>query len=317
MQIRPYDPARDSAALFALWDDALGRSWPLATRSFHALLAALGPTHGGAHFVAEGRGGLLGFAATQIAPGAGGTPPEGALPALLVAPAARRRGLGSGLHERALAHLRAAGAGRVQLGGGSPRLWPGVPTDLPAAAPFFAARGWAFDGLSHDLIRDLRAPHTPDPGWGRAPAGVALAVATPADLPDLLAFERREFPEWQGAYAALAARGSADDLLIARRIDGPIVGALILYAAARSRQPRHDVPWTRLLGDDCGGIGAVGVAAAARGRGIGAALVACGSMVLRDRGVGTCCIGWTWLVDFYGRDGYRPWRSYAMAWRDL
>jgi len=317
VRIRPFDPARDGAALFALWDDALGRTWPLAARPFRALLAALGPRHGGAHVVAEGRAGLLGFAATQVVPGAGGTPREGALPALLVATAARRRGIGTALHERALAHLRAAGAGRVQLGGGSPRLWPGVPTDLLAAAPFFAARGWAFDGLSHDLIRDLRAPYAPALGWGRPPAGIVLAVATPADLADLLAFERREFPGWQGAYAALAARRIVDDFLIARRTDGPIVGATILYAAARSRQPRHDVPWTRLLGDDCGGIGAVGVAAGARGRGIEAALVARGSAVLRDGGVGTCCIGWTWLVGFYGRDGYRPWRSYAMSWRDL
>lgn len=37
---------------------------------------------------------------------------------------------------------------------------------------------------------------------------------------------------------------------------------------------------------------------------------------LRQRGVGNCCIGWTWLLDFYGRLGYRPWRSYAMSWRE-
>ena len=74
--------------------------------------------------------------------------------------------------------------------------------------------------------------------------------------------------------------------------------------------------WTRLLGDDCGGLGAVGVAAGVRGQGIGTALVARGSDVLRERGVGNSCIGWTWLVDFYGRLGYRPWRSYAMSWRE-
>lgn len=315
--VRPFDFDRDTAAVAALWRDAQGTTWPLAADRLGAVLDALDPARDGAHFVAEAGAGLLGFVATQTRRSGPAAPPEGYLPALLIVSAARRRGLGTALHDRALAHLREQGVRRVQLGGGEPRFWPGVPTNLPGAEPFFRARGWAFDGLSHDLIRDLRAPHAPDPGWGRAPAGIAIAVATPADIPDLLAFERREFPAWQGAYAALAARGVADDFLIARRADGALVGALILYAAARSRPPRHDVPWSALLGDDCGGLGAVGVAAAARGRGVGAALVAHGSAVLSARGVGTCCIGWTWLLDFYGRDGYRHWRSYAMSWRDL
>lgn len=155
MDVRPFDPARDGRALFALWDDALG------------------PMHGGAHFVIAGRAGLLGFAATQVTPGMGETPPEGALPAV------RRRGIGTALHERALANLRAAGAGRVQLGGGSPRFWPGAPTNLPVAPPFFTVRGWDFTAVSYDLIRDPRAPHAPGPGWGRPPAGVTLAVAIP------------------------------------------------------------------------------------------------------------------------------------------
>lgn len=315
--VRPFDFDRDTAAVAALWRDALGTTWPLAADRLRALLGALGPATGGAHFVAEAGAELLGFVATQTRRSGPGTAPEGYLPALVIAPAARHRGNGTALHDRALAHLREQGVRRVQLGGGEPRFWPGVPTNLLEAEPFFRACGWAFAGLSHDLIRDLRAPHAPDPGWGRAPAGIAIAVATPADLPELLAFERREFPTWQGAYATLAARGVADDFLIARRADGALVGALILYAAARSRPPRHDVPWSVLLGDDRGGLGAVGVAAAARDRGIGAALVAHGSAVLAARGVGTCCIGWTWLLDFYGRDGYRPWRGYAMSWRAL
>ena len=50
-----------------------------------------------------------------------------------------------------------------------------------------------------------------------------------------------------------------------------------------------------------------------RRRGIGAALVGRGTTILRERGVGACCVGWTWLLDFYGQFGYRPWRSYAMG----
>jgi predicted N-acetyltransferase YhbS len=48
------------------------------------------------------------------------------------------------------------------------------------------------------------------------------------------------------------------------------------------------------------------------GHGIGTALVACASEILRDRGAGTCHIGWTVRESFYIRAGYRPWRRYRM-----
>lgn len=72
-----------------------------------------------------------------------------------------------------------------------------------------------------------------------------------------------------------------------------------------------------MLGPDMSTIGCVGVAAEHQGAGIGTAMVARASEVLRDRGVGTCHIGWTTRAGFYGWLGYRHWRSYAMFRRDL
>ena len=70
-----------------------------------------------------------------------------------------------------------------------------------------------------------------------------------------------------------------------------------------------------LLGDDLGGLGAVGVAASERGRGIGLALVAGASELLKARGIGHSYIDWTTLVNFYGHLGYAPWREYQMSER--
>jgi len=312
--VRPFVAERDAGAVFALWQATLGATWPLTAAQFRRVTDDTGPAHGRAHFVAEDGAALVVFAATQVPPHDPGAPPVGHLPALLVAPSAWRRGIGTALHDRALAHLHEQGARRVQVGGGVPRIWPGVPRDLPAALPFFRRQGWGFAETSYDLVRDLRDGRatmpSPQPG-----GGVAIAVAAAEDVPDLLSFERREFPSWQGAYAHVARLGDHADFLLARRAGGPVVGELILFTP-RSHPERSDVLWTRLLGADCGGLGAVGVAASVRGRGIGTALVTCGSAMLHKRGVGNSCIGWTWLVDFYGRLGYRPWRSYAMSWRD-
>jgi GNAT superfamily N-acetyltransferase len=72
-----------------------------------------------------------------------------------------------------------------------------------------------------------------------------------------------------------------------------------------------------LLGPEAGAIGCVGVAEAARGGGVGSAMVAGASELLRDAGTRACDIGWTRRERFYARLGYRRWRRYHMARRRL
>ena len=69
------------------------------------------------------------------------------------------------------------------------------------------------------------------------------------------------------------------------------------------------IPYSR---PSAGTIGCVGVAAPRHGEGIGTALVARASEILRDAGTHNCHIGWTTRESFYRRAGYQPWRRYAM-----
>lgn len=304
--IQPYDHTRDAAAVHALWQEALGAQWPLTPALLRLVLEAPGTQN--AHLVARQGGQVLGLAATQLHLG------QGNLTALLVAPAARRQGVGAALHDAALRLLRAAGVRRVQLGGGETRLWPGLPANLAEARPFFAARGWAFAGETVDLTQDLRAYQPPA---DLRPSPAVIRVAAPADVAELLDFQRRAFPGWLRAYQVAADLGDSDDFLLAcDPTSGAIVGALIM-ATPRSHPGRTDVIWKTLLGNDAGGLGCVGVAEAARAYGAGTALVARGIEIIRERGVQTGFIGWTTLRSFYGRLGYRDWRVYMMASREL
>jgi len=54
---------------------------------------------------------------------------------------------------------------------------------------------------------------------------------------------------------------------------------------------------------------------AVREKGIGLALAARVTELLQQRGLGMSYVGWTWLVDWYGRLGYRVWREYVMSWK--
>jgi GNAT superfamily N-acetyltransferase len=81
------------------------------------------------------------------------------------------------------------------------------------------------------------------------------------------------------------------------------------------RGPPGATIYEPLLGPGAGTIGCVGVAAPARGAGIGSAMVARASELLRDAGTHACHIGWTRRERFYTRVGYTPWRRYHMARR--
>jgi beta-N-acetylhexosaminidase len=260
---------------------------------------------------------IVGFVATQAHPGDGSAARQGNIVVLYVAPAARRRGIGSALHDRALEHLRWAGVRHVQLSGGEPRFWCGVPLNLPQALPFFQHRGWSFSETSHDMTQSLDSYATPPAVYERAARqGIVLKLAGEQDVPEILAFEAAEFPEWLDGYRQIASFGDYQDFLLAYDAWQRLVGALILYTS-QSNPQRNAVVWQTLLGERPGALGAVGVAEDMGRRGIGSALVAHGSELLKARGAGYSFIEWTWALDFYGRLGYTTWRSYAMSWRDL
>lgn len=157
-------------------------------------------------------------------------------------------------------------------------LWPGVPDDLPAAAGFFAARGWRLDDNVIDLTADLRGYQAPA-AVGERPgrAGVSIEVMAERDRAEVLAFEAATFPHWMVWFERPGA-----SVMVVRGRTGAVVGTL-----------------------------------AARGAGVGSATVARASELLGNAGTRACHIGWTRRERFYAWLGYRPWRRYHTARRSL
>jgi beta-N-acetylhexosaminidase len=299
--IHPYNPERDFENAYVLWRDCFHPDWKLDRGQFRGLLSTC-PIR----LVAIRDGRFAGMAAAQVNPDKAG----GALALIMVNTLEQRRGIGSVLHDITIASLRAQ-VQHIQLGGGhGPYLWPGVPRNLPGAVEFFQHRNWNISESSYDLVRSLR-DYTTSPEVLRRAGDINIRLATPVEAEGILALEAREFPYWEAYYRKALEEGAFDDLVVA--LDGQtVIGCLQLFTAASNVS---NIVWTGLLGHDSGGLGAVGVAEAYRGRGVGLALVARASEILHARGVDNSHIGWTSLVDFYGKLGYRVWREYGMAWR--
>jgi beta-N-acetylhexosaminidase len=198
------------------------------------------------------------------------------------------------------------------LGGGSIfRFWPGIPENLAECKPFFEKMGWVHFHACCDLVRDVRDYEIPEDLRLRMRAQeIELRPAEPEEAQAVLEFEQKEFPGWHAEYALKAALGDHQDILVAVENGKTVAGVLALFTP-QSHYLAVNRVWQALLGEDNGGMGAVGVAEAQRGRDIGIALVAWGSKILKERGVRMSHIDWTGLVDFYGKAGYKPWRWYA------
>jgi len=318
-RIRPLDPEWDRPLLERLWEAALGSVWPLTPGALDLVKEGLVAERGdGGNHSESGPGetdraghGLAAVAADPVdragrGVGVVAVDPAGSIPLLVVDPAYQRRGVGTRLLEAGMARLGRLGATTVALGsGGSDYIWPGVPDDLPGAVGFFRARGWGFDHTVIDLVADLRGYDAPAGVGDRAGrAGVSIQVMKAPERAEVMAFEAATFPAWVGWFERLDS-----SVLVARDRAGAVAGTLLF------RGPLGATIYEPLLGPDAGTIGCVGVAAPARGAGVGSAMVARASELLRDAGTRACHIGWTRRERFYTRVGYSPWRRYHMARR--
>ena len=137
------------------------------------------------------------------------------------------------------------------------------------------------------------------------------------DMPEVLAFEEREFPNWLKHYESCNRLRDYHDILVARdqNKNGQVVGTLIT-SSPQSHPERTDVIWRVLPGYDAGSPGAVGVTPSEQGRGIGIALVSRASDLLKERGIRNCVIDWVVITDFYAKLEYAKWRAFHMSSRE-
>jgi GNAT superfamily N-acetyltransferase len=299
-----YDSAREEASVYALYEECVGGLWPLPRDRFRSIVN-YSRYHAGDALVAETAGRLSGFVASQLIETG-----SGSITLVLF----RDEATGAALLHAAEEHLQHRGATAIQLGsGGESYFWPGVPVNLAGLVDFYKRQGWAYTHTSVDLIRGLAGYATPASVWERFNSlGYAAQAARSVDIEKLLAFEAAHFPQWQPFFSQKVTAGDTDDILYVADRRGDVVASVLLDSASSTAKGQYWT-WRRLLGGQAGAFGVLGVQPDARGQGIGLALAARATELLKERGVATSWVGWTWLIDWYGLLGYRVWQTYWMS----
>ena len=315
--IRVYEDKRDFPTLFALWENIFHPRWALTPELLYRVLIDNPCYQPGDHFIAEVAGNLVGFVGTQINRGEYFSCSSGGISLLMVDRWYRGQGLGAELHRIAMEHLRENNLQVALLGGGSIwRLWPGIPEEMDEAIHFFHHQGWESLFYCFDMVRSLEDYQISQTTIKRVnQQNIDIHPALTEETNAILNFESVTFPGWLGEYRYKVACGDFQDILAAWQ-DGEVVGTLLMFTP-RSQALTQNLLWKEILGQNLGGMGAIGVREDRQGKGIGIALVGQGSQLLKTQGVGNSLIDWTDLDKFYGKLGYQRWRCYQFGVRSL
>ncbi|MDW8104347.1 MAG: GNAT family N-acetyltransferase [Armatimonadota bacterium] len=324
MRIRSF-LSGDEPAVLDLWNRCMGGEFPLDSALFEQNVLRDAHFDPEAVWVAEGTGGnLLAYAHAKVCKeplgSAGMMPEQGWIGALAFLPDEQGAQAARQLLHTALEWLRTQGRKRVNYGSDPAHLFPGVPVEQELHQQLLQEAGFVLsDHTVVDLIRDLadyRVPDEVEENLSRLPE-YTIRSCTAEDVPALLRFLQQEFPgRWYyETVKRLEAEETPRDILLLTHGE-EVVGFCHTFHRG-SRRIGPSIYWRKLLGEAYGGLGPIGVAASTRGKGLGLALLCKGVEYVKAQGASRMAIDWTDLVDFYGRIGFRVWKRYRSASRQL
>ncbi len=292
MKLSVYEPLAHYADIRGLWERALGGTYPVSERVLWPRVAARVTQEPGDGVVAEAGGRVVGFALAEIDRAPLRPTDTGSVQVLMVDPEHRRQGIAAALLERLHARLAGAGCRQAMVGTGLHRFWSGVPVDLADAGRFFERHGYSVSYEAIDMYGAWSGFRMEDRCRARlCEHRVEVGAVTDADVGSFYDFLSREQPGWRASMLAMVHAGDMDHLVFLR-VGAEVVGAIQTFSP-RSRFRAANLVWERLYGEQMGGFGAVLIANAWRGKGLGTCLCQAAAEHIAARGATGCFIDWT------------------------
>jgi len=286
MDIKIYK-SKDFTDIYDLWNESLGDLWPIEMVQLENRLSQ------GISFVAENNGNIIGYINCQL------VDKKGQITLIMVSKDQQRKGIGTQLLDEAKKYLIKNGTETISVGSGvGSYFWPGIPKNLISATNFYKKNGLVKSETNLDMVGNLQNYITLANVTANI-TGATLEIDTLKvdDKKDLIEFEKLNFPNWVKYF-----EDTQNNNVLISRLESKIVGSVILLES-------KGFIWSKLL-DESGGFGALGVSEEQRGKGIGLALAARATEILKERGNKNSFLGWTYLDKWYGKLGYSVWREY-------
>ncbi len=318
MHFADYDPLLHYNAALDLWKQTLGIAYPVTDRVARPRLWTRPGLEPGDGIVAVENGQVVGIGVAEISRDALIPPQTASLELLVVAPSHQRRGLGRRLLSLIEARLRSHGFKEIHVARGLYRFWSGTPVDLPGASPFFEACGYTDTGEVVDMIASLE-DFLPDPAREQAAQGMGVTVAPvkPDEVGGVYDLLTREAAGWREALLKMASSGDLGNILAVRH-GRRFIGCVQTFTPT-SRFRYANLVWEGLYGQKLGGFGAVLIAKAWRGKGLGLYMIEQAAAHVKNNGGSHAYIDWTSreMARFYGKIGAVICRTFRKHMKQL
>lgn len=260
---------------------------------------------------------LLGFICCKylkVPAGSDGLMPDtGWISCLVVRKEHQKQGIGSLLLERGEAFLKSRNRRRIILSGDYLRIFGGMP-DIPVSVDFFTKRGYKLGRQYYDLINTdeiITSGYSTNYDF-------EYREMRKDDTASAKDFFARCFPGKWGHMAFDYIDNHPDKLhdIFLVLDNGKVIGFARLFDK-NSVFIGPSLHWRLQAGPNCGGIGPLGVDEEYRGKNVGITLLKESLENLKNRGAWPIVIDCTHLLDFYARFGFKPWKKYYRAEKEV
>lgn len=316
----------DLAAVLRLWNQCMGENFPLDEALFRQNVLQDAHFDPDAVWVAEDRTGhMVAYAHAKVCKeplgAAGLMNGQGWIGALAFEPDESGLQAAQELLQTALQWLAGRGVRAVSYGSDPAHFFPGVPQEQVLHQQLLRKAGFDIsDDEVVDLIRELEDYRVPDKIerlLQELQHEYTIRSCAPEDVPALDQFLQTAFPgRWHyETMKRLEAEDTPRDILILTH-EEEVVGFCHTFHRG-SKRIGPSIYWRQLLGQQYGGLGPVGLADSIRGKGLGLALLCKGVEYVKQQGAQRMAIDWTNLPDFYAKIGFRVWKRYLSAGRQI
>ncbi|KAK0727203.1 hypothetical protein B0T26DRAFT_639157 [Lasiosphaeria miniovina] len=330
--VQVWDAHRDVPAVHELWQQCFPESFQLGRFPFQSLLRRDGYAM---HYIVRepGTSEVLGFCATYTTyADSGGERLIASMAAILVRPSHRLRGVGLSLHNHALRQLaKTRGVCRLQLGSTFPRLFYGLPAEVPVG--WFQRRDWPISDVQSSVpgsgqeVCDWFLRLEDWPATGYMPPGLVFRPCEFSEFDAVLEIVEKESRKktnvgWYDQYAKLAGTMNIRDIVIGLE-GGAIVATALTYAKNTGSPVAEDLPWASTISDDTGGVTCVCITdekpnMASRRDAIMIRLLDRCIRVLSEQGMKKMFIDAIKGGDEgFQSMGFQKWARYREVWRDV
>lgn len=231
----------------------------------------------------------------------------------------RFQGIGAKLFDIAENELKIWGVKTISIGSDTFHFFPGVPSGFKTLIKLLTQRGYIISDSQFDLICDISKVE-----FDKLPKmkinknkRFKIEIFDGKDKEDLYNFFRRCFPgRWYEEIEEFFNIGMKERDLVVLKDENSIIGFAHIYDNKCSFIG-PPVYWRKLLCENYGGLGPIGIDESYRKQGLGLLLLYRSLEILKKRQVEKMVIDWTDLLDFYGLFNFLLWKEYKKAVKNI